>query len=144
LPDATVPPELEPTVKQLRATLAYKGFRVVETLIARSRDGQELQTSSAFKWTSDATLQTMFEFRCTPTVLSEASGRMVRIDKMRSSVRAPVSWGTGESKVNHTIVDSGISADLDVKEGQKVVVGKTGIGGSDRAVVFVLTAKVVD
>jgi hypothetical protein len=139
LPDATVPPELEPTVKQLRATLAYKGFRVAETLIARSRDGQDLQTSSGFKWTSDATGQTRFQFRCIPTVVSEATGRMVRIDKMRSSLAVPVTTGP-----NPNYVESAINADLDVKEGQKVVVGKTGIGGTDHAVVLVLTAKVVD
>jgi len=31
-----------------------------------------------------------------------------------------------------------------VKEGQKVVVGKTGLEGADRALILVLSAKIVD
>jgi hypothetical protein len=37
-----------------------------------------------------------------------------------------------------------IRADLDIREGQYVVVGKTGLGGSDNALILVLSARVVD
>jgi hypothetical protein len=37
-----------------------------------------------------------------------------------------------------------INTDVDVREGQKVVVGKANMDGSDRASIIVLTAKVVE
>jgi hypothetical protein len=41
-------------------------------------------------------------------------------------------------------VDTGFTANLDIKEGQKVVIGKTGIEGSQSALILVATGKVVD
>lgn len=37
-----------------------------------------------------------------------------------------------------------INAGIDVREGQHAVVGKTGIEGADKALILVLTAKVVE
>jgi len=44
----------------------------------------------------------------------------------------------------HQYIDTGIATDVDIREGQKVVVGKANMDGSDRASIVVLTAKVVD
>jgi hypothetical protein len=44
-----------------------------------------------------------------------------------------------------SFADTGISTDVDVPEGKKVVVGKTsGLEGSDSALILVISAKVVD
>ena len=41
-------------------------------------------------------------------------------------------------------IETGINTDVDIGEGQKVVVGKANMDGSDRASIVVLTAKVVE
>jgi hypothetical protein len=38
----------------------------------------------------------------------------------------------------------GLSSNMDIRDGQYVVVGKSGLGDSNDALVLVLTAKVVD
>jgi hypothetical protein len=38
----------------------------------------------------------------------------------------------------------GLNSDMDIRDGQYVVVGKSGLGDSENALVLVLTAKVVD
>jgi hypothetical protein len=40
--------------------------------------------------------------------------------------------------------NSGIRTDVDVREGQKVVVGKSNISGSVDALILIVTAKVVE
>ena len=45
--------------------------------------------------------------------------------------------------LRHTPI-AGITTDIDVREGQKVVVGKANIDNSDNALILILTAKVVD
>ena len=58
---------------------------------------------------------------------------------MRFGARIP--FGTAP---NFQFTESGFNADLDVREGQKVVVGKTGIGSSTEALILVVMAKVVE
>ena len=41
-------------------------------------------------------------------------------------------------------IDTGISTDVDIREGQKVVVGKVNMDGADRASIVVLAARVVE
>ena len=41
-------------------------------------------------------------------------------------------------------VETGINTDVDIREGQRVVVGKANMDGTDRASIVVLTAKVVE
>lgn len=53
----------------------------------------------------------------------------------------PVANAKGE----FNYVEAGISTDVDVPEGKKVVVGKTSaVEGSDSALILVISAKVVD
>ena len=40
-----VPPELEPVVKQIRSAFAYKNFRLLDTLVLRTRAGQPASVS---------------------------------------------------------------------------------------------------
>jgi hypothetical protein len=40
--------------------------------------------------------------------------------------------------------NASIQTVVDIREGQKVIVGKTGLNGPDQAIILVLTAKVVD
>ena len=41
-------------------------------------------------------------------------------------------------------LDAGFGTDVDVREGQKVVVGKAAVGGTNSALILVITAKVLE
>ena len=66
-------------------------------------------------------------------------GRAIRIDNLKVGLKVPVMSGG-----NIQYIDTGIATDVDIHEGQKVVVGKANMDGSDRASIIVLMAKVVD
>jgi hypothetical protein len=55
-----------------------------------------------------------------------------------------LSSGAAGYQKQYQYLDTGMSTDVDVREGQKVVVGKANMDGSDRASIVVLMAKVVE
>ena len=139
-----VPDEIAGVVKQLKSVFAYKSYRVLDTLFVRSRVGQAVEVSSIGSPPGPAGLPTNitahYTLRLNSLRLSQdEKGSTVRLDGMRFSARIPIGQGT-----SFQYIDSGFNTDLDVREGQKVVVGKTGIGSSSEALILVVTAKVVD
>jgi Bacterial type II/III secretion system short domain len=132
-----VPPELTSTVKQLHGLFAYKSYRVQQSFVLRARDGHEGRDSGTLPGSSS---EYNFSFRS--ATVSQGTPRIVHIDNLQFSVRVPTSF---RDKDGHVISDSSsISTDLDAGEGQKIVVGKSSIHGSDDAMILVVTAKVVE
>ena len=50
----------------------------------------------------------------------------------------------GISAVANDSPDAGFGTDVDVREGQKVVVGKAAVGGTNSALILVITARVLE
>jgi hypothetical protein len=50
----------------------------------------------------------------------------------------------GNSVTGSSNLRTSIATDIDIREGQKVVVGKTSMDGSDNHLILVVTAEVVD
>ena len=63
---------------------------------------------------------------------------VIRIDRMHAGLRVPIPTA---QKVDY--INTGIDQDVDVKEGQKVVVGRASLEGPEKALFLILTAKVV-
>ena len=57
--------------------------------------------------------------------------------------RTVVNKTSSEKTLEYYSVESGVNTDVDVREGQKVVVGKSNFGAED-AFILVVTAKVVE
>jgi hypothetical protein len=137
-----VPPELEPVVKQLRSTFSYKGYHLIDTEVMRVRAGQGGEVTGVVNGVPSvdgAKTISQVKFR-SASVSTDEKGRAIRIDGLRVGLRIPVA--AGEKKYNY--VDTGLNTDVDIREGQKVVVGKANMDGSDRASIVILTAKVVE
>ena len=145
-PDASaiVPSELQSVVKQLKGVFPYQGFRVLDTLILRCREGSGGEMSGvapSAKGENIPGAPTIYQLKfASARIASDEKGRIVYINGLRLGSRIPLS--TGGASFNYQ--DVGMVADVDVREGQKVVVGKSGIGGSDRTMFLVLSAKVAD
>ncbi len=73
-------------------------------------------------------------------ITSDEKGRVVWLDRLRLGAHVPI---VGQSQ-NVTYTDVGIVADVDIREGQKVVVGKANMEGPDKALFLVVTAKIAD
>lgn len=142
-PAATpLPAELDGVVKQLRSMFSYKGFELIDTQVIRMRAGTGGEASGVVDRGSSG-LKTIHQIKIfEATVSSDEKGRAIRLRNLKVGLRVPVPIQSGTPSV--TYLDTGISTDIDVHEGQKVVVGKANMDGSDRASIVVLMAKIVD
>jgi hypothetical protein len=137
-------PDLEGVTKQLKSVFMYSGFRLLDTLMVRCRDGNGGEASGVAPSTSEISNKTFYSFRFgTAKIVASPGVRMIRLDGLKLGVKVPVTTGGGPSPT-FSYVDTGTNTDIDVREGQKVVVGKSTIDGSENALFLVLSAKVVD
>jgi hypothetical protein len=143
---AVVPSDLEGVVKQLRATFAFKGFRLVDTLVLRNRDRQGANASGFTKFDADAPSSSTYgvSYRAA-SIVTDEKGRSVRLDGLKFSARIALKGPpAADTAAAPWLQDTGINTDVDVREGQKVVVGKAAVGNVNTALILVITAKVLE
>ena len=133
-----MPKDLESVVGALKTTFPFKEYRLMDVMNLRTRTGQRVDLNSNAGTISvdnhSAFITTGFHIDSSSL---SAEGTSLRLDKMRASARIPYPNPNG-----FTMQDLGINEDMDVKEGQKVVVGRVGIS-RDQALFVVLSAKVM-
>lgn len=136
-----LPAELDPVSKQLKGIFNYKSFRLLESFVLRSRDGESGSTSGTLLAEKSPGDPIRYDFQYRRVSLDGSdNARSVRFERVHFSLRVPV----GSPNPVH-YENAGIETDVDVPEGKKVVVGKTsGMLGSDSALILVISAKVVD
>jgi ribosomal 50S subunit-recycling heat shock protein len=156
-----VPKELEGVITQLKGLFTYKGFRTFDTIILRGREGSNSRVNGAAALpggpTDSAQLSDYTANVERLRVTQDEKGNLVRIDYLNVSVRIPyrslaaqmVSDGRGgtveRQPAGHwTSRNISFNTNIDVREGQKVVVGKANIDGAGNALILVVTAKVID
>jgi len=128
---SAIPKDLEGTVATLKTTFPFKNYFLLDTLGLRTRSGVGADASGQLR---NGRLTT---FRVRSASLEGDSG-MIRLESLHAGLRVPVREG---DKTNY--LDTGISTDVvDVKEGQKLVVGRSSLNGPDTALFLVLIAKV--
>jgi hypothetical protein len=132
-----VPTDLAGTVKQLHALFNYKTYRLIESFVLRGRDGQMASTSGQLPGTTQS-----YVFQYVSATVSSGTPRVVHVDRMNLNVNTP-SGGKNPSTGEPVYRTATIGTNIDAAEGQKVVVGKSNINGSDDAMILVVTAKIV-
>jgi hypothetical protein len=126
VPTATVPSDLDSTVKQLRGVFPYKSYRVLDASVLRGRDGERASVSGTLPGS-----RTGYSLDYDKATISGQSPRMLRIDNLRLTV-------------NFSDARTGIQTNLDAREGQKTVVGKANMASTEDAIFLVVTPKVVE
>ena len=134
-----VPKDLDSVVTQLKNTFAFKTYRLLDVMTLRSRTGQQANTDSSggFMQFGNVTKTVMSNFMINSSSIG-ADGTTVRLDQVRAGAKIPIEQGSGQFSYQ----DLGLRTDLDIKEGQKVVVGRMGIN-REQALFLVLTAKII-
>lgn len=144
-PDLSLPARLEPVVKQLRGMFNYKSYALLETLVVRSRDGKEGSVTGVVPSPSDTTAKTFYSFSYRSARLtSDPNGNIIRIDGLNLGARIPLATESGAQGSKIQYQNTGVTTNVDVRDGQMVVVGKANVDGSNNALIIVLSAKVVD
>jgi len=130
-----IPPDLQSTVSTLKTTFPFKTYEMLDTLSLRARSGVGAQS------TGQLSGGRLTNFSVNSASL-EADGSMIRLDHLHAGLRIPHSQGQGKGDI---YMDTGISTDIvDVKEGQKLVVGRSSLDGPEKAMFLILIAKVMN
>ena len=123
-PGSTIPATLQPVITQLRGVLTYKSFHLIETLLARGSDDRQIRLTGSLQGVRSGaveptgyTLQGQFQ-------IENPDGKtpILRIRGMQFSLG-----------------QVGISTDVEIPQGQQVIVGKATM--VDRAFILVMSAK---
>lgn len=140
IPGGSVPKELDSVVTQLKNSFPFKTYRLLDTLTLQTRAGQQAETSSTPGTLTQGLPSAVTQFKIRTANLS-ADGSTVSLSGLKAGLKVPMPSGTPTNQ-QFTYLDIGLNADVDIKEGQKVVVGRLSVN-KDQALFLVLTARVV-
>jgi hypothetical protein len=135
------PADLAAVITQLKNAFPFKEYRLLDVLRLRTRSGESAETggmadsSVEFNGQKQPIVTRFRIHSATPS----PDGSTVRIDGLQSSTRVPILQGPNALSNQ----DINLNTDLDVKEGQKAVVGRMGLE-HNKALFLVLTAKIVE
>ena len=148
LAGGAVPQDLRDVITQLKGAFAFKDYKMLDALTLRTRAGSSADTSGIL---NAANPPRMSQFSIRNSTVSE-DGTTIRIDRMHAGLRIPYTRregggtdakGAAGAQKSVEYINSGIDQDVDVKEGQKVVVGRSSLEGPQQALFLILTAHVV-
>ena len=147
LAGSPVPADVRDVISQLKSTFTFKDYRMLDTLSLRTRAGGSAETTGILTAGANPRLS---QFSIRRAVVSDDG--TIRIDRMHAGLRIPINranpnavLGKNPAEPANRIeyMNTGIDQDVDVKEGQKVVVGRASLEGPEKALFLILTAKVV-
>ncbi len=137
-----LPADLAPVSKQLHAAFGYTDIRLLDSALIRGRENR----TSDVTGTLDGLLgeksgNQIYRIRIQKiSVEPKGKGDAIGLEGFAFSARIPVDAGQNQ----YTYMELGFNTDLNLLEGQKVVVGKTRIGSTNQALILVLSARLVD
>jgi len=135
-----LPKDLDSVATQLKNAFPFKTYRLLDALELRTRAGKGADGSGSPGPNAAGLGATVTQFHMNSASVS-TDGSSVRIDNMKAGVKLPVAKANTEG--GYSYVDLGVNADVDIKPGQKVVVGHLSIG-QNQALFLVLMARVVN
>jgi hypothetical protein len=140
-----LPKNLEPVMEQLKSTLKFTNYRYVSSALNRVSDRGKIESSgvtgSLFPVSAGvlntAEAPTFYQYSLSRVSLTQdATDREgVQIDSFKFGVSVPLKRGNYK--------DIGIITPLSLREGEMAVVGTANIGGSDEAIIVVISVKKV-
>jgi hypothetical protein len=151
--DAKLPAALDPVIKQLRASLPFKNYRLATTLINRVKSDGRL----SLKWAGGPLMAAAAATARTPgfndfnirqvRVLDDGAGhKIINMEGFSFGARIPVetyngmaSNGNASPVINYE--NTGLTTDISMREGEPVVVGTLNVGPSGDAIILVMSAK---
>jgi len=152
--DARLPATLDPVVKQLRATLPFKNYRLAATLINRVKNegrldltwiGGPLATQSGNAATGTPSFS-QFKVRQVKLVRNSENQPVVQMLGFSFGARIPIQTpgaiaanGVVAPVVTHE--NTGLATDISMRESDPVIVGTLNVGPSGDAIILVVSAK---
>jgi hypothetical protein len=136
--ESDLPTGFEDVATHVRDLFGYKALRLVDSLVARPAVGQLFSVGSL--GTSDP--RVMYNFNGRADIVSTGDRRTVRLDHFEFAAKVPVTVEPGSDRFELTRVR--FVGDFDLREGQRVVIGKSGAGEEGKALIVALSAHAVE
>ena len=153
--DAKIPASLDTVVKQLRATLPFKNYRLAATLINRVKNEGRLDlnwiggplvspTAAASPVTTPSFSH--FKVRQIKLVRNAENQQVVQMLGFNFGARIPIQSpapvaSTAGAFPTLVYENTGVSTDISMRESEPVIVGTLNIGPSGDAIILVVSAK---
>jgi hypothetical protein len=142
-----VPAELDSVVKQIRAIFPYKELQLLDSMVLRTQaEARHASLSGVVAPLNGEVTNISYQLKINSLSLTgEGKDTMIHLSGLELNMKVPVRV----SYTTNNIQEVGMNTDIDVREGQKAVVGKWSFGtkedpSSDKALFLVLTAKLVE
>ena len=152
--DTRLPAALDPVVKQLRASLPFKNYRLAATLINRVKNEGRLELSfiggplAAQSGVASSTTPSFSQFKVRQVKLSRNSENQAIVQMLGFSFGARIPIQTpGAIAANGAVAptinyeNTGVSTDISMRESEPVIVGTLNVGPSNDAIILVVSAK---
>ena len=151
--DGKLPSSLDPVLKQLRASLPFKSYRLATTLFNRVRNGGRI----SLQWAGGPLVSSAAATASTPgfnefrvhaiKFVTDTDGRqIVRMEGFRFGARIPIQTGIAIASnapsvpvINYE--NTGLDTDISMREGEPVIVGTMNVGPSGDAIIVVISAR---
>jgi len=128
-------PVVAPVVKQLHAVFPYSNYQLLSTMLLRSGEGTPASTSGLLKGFGNSTAPSHYEVSYKAArVSADEAGPSIHLMGFHFLLRVAI---------GASMFDAGVETDVDLRDGQKVVVGKSNVETADSALFVVLVAKLV-
>jgi hypothetical protein len=129
-----IPQELQSTVSSLKSTFPFSSYLLLDVLSLRTRSGMGGETSGQL----GGNRISVFRVRAASVT---ADGQTIQLDSLHAGVR----FGNRDKDGKLDYTDTGLTADvLDIKDGQKLVVGRSSLQGPEQALFLILIAHVAN
>ena len=153
--DAKLPATLDTVVKQLRATMPFKNYRLAATLVNRVKNQGRLSlswiggplASPSGAATNVTPSFSQFNVREVKLIRNAENQPVVQMLGFNFGARIPIQTATGAVAANGAVApvvayeNTGVSTDISMRESEPVIVGTLNIGPSGDAIILVVSAK---
>ena len=149
-----LPATLDTVVKQLRASLPFKNYRLAATLINRVKNEGRLELSfiggplAAQSAAATSTTPSFSQFKVRQVKLSRNSENQAIVQMLGFSFGARIPIQTpGAIAANGQVAptinyeNTGVATDISMRESEPVIVGTLNVGPSNDAIILVVSAK---
>jgi hypothetical protein len=150
--ESKLPASLDGVVKQLRASLPFKNYRLAATLINRVKNDGRLN----LKWIGGPLMATAAASNTTPSfnefrvnnvklTVDNSGNQVVKMEGFGFGARIPIQSGTTLASNSAAPIinyeSTGLNTDISMREGEPVIVGTLNVGPSGDAIILVMSAR---
>lgn len=140
---SAIPKDLDSVATQLKNTFPFKNYGLLDVITFQARTGQNIRTTSSGGslpiGTRSVAVITQININ---SIALQADGKTLRVDRLNAQFRVPQATGSSTGGDQFNYIDLQMQTDLDIKEGQKVVVGRLGLS-HDQALFLVMMGRIL-